>query len=94
MDNYAKDKVFMLKEEGDTSYVCQIYYEDAAKQDKDSFRDNTYVLHSWIPATRGVLNYWCLANVGLQAVKKLSRESCMYSFNKVNLNPEHRVYFI
>ena len=58
METYEKYKVLMLKEEGDTSYVCQRYYQDAAKQDKEIFRDDNSVLCSWILATRCTLNSW------------------------------------
>ena len=70
MDTYEKYKVLMLKEEGDTSHVCQSYDQDSANQDKARFREDTYVLRLWIPAKIGVLNSWWLVNVGLQAAKK------------------------
>ena len=65
----------MLKEEGDTSHVCQSYDQYSAKKNKSRLREDTYVLHSWIHATRGVLDSWWLVNVGIQDVKKLYRES-------------------
>ena len=73
--------------------MCQIYDQDSSNQDKSSFRGNTSVLLPWIPETRVVLNYWFLVNVGLQAVKKLARESWVYSLKKFNLHPKHRVSF-
>ena len=72
MERYAKYKVSMIKEEGDTSHVCQRYDQYSSKKDNASFREDNYFLHSRIPATRGVLNSWCMVNVGLQAVKKLT----------------------
>ena len=63
----------MLKEEGDTSHVCQSYDQYSSNQYKASFTENTSVLLSWVTATIGVLNYWCTVNVGLQDVKKLLR---------------------
>ena len=44
MQTYAEYKELMFKEEGDTSHVCQIYDQYSAKKDKDSFKDNNYVL--------------------------------------------------
>ena len=73
METYEKYKVFMIKEEGDTSHVYQSYDQDAYKKDKSRFRYDTSVLRLWIPATIVVLNYWCSVNVGLQAFKKLPR---------------------
>ena len=93
METYEKYKVLMLKEEGDTSHVCQSYDQDAVKQDKASFSDDTSVLRSWIPATRGILNYLCLVKVSLQDTKKISREYCISSFKTVNVHPKYRVYF-
>ena len=93
INTYKKYKVLMLKEEGNTSHVCQIYDQDYANQDKYRFRYDTYVLRLWIPETRGTLNYWCLVNVGLQAVRILPRKSWVYSFNRINLYPKHRVSF-
>ena len=57
MDTYEKYKVLMLKEEGDTSHVCQSYDQDSVKKDKARFMDDTSVLSSWITATRGILTY-------------------------------------
>ena len=73
METYVKYKVLMLKEEGDTSHVCQSYDQDYANQDKASFRYDTSVLHLRIQATIIVLNYLCLVNVDLQAAKKIPR---------------------
>ena len=72
METYAKYKVLMIKEEGDTSHVCQRYDQYSSKKDNASFREDNYFLRSRIPATRSVLNSWCMVNVGLQAVKKLT----------------------
>ena len=44
MDTYAKYKVLMLKEEGDTSHVFQRYDQYAEKKDNANFRDDTSVL--------------------------------------------------
>ena len=93
MEDYSEYKVLALKEKGNTSHVCQSYDQDYVKQDNSSSRNDTSATHSCIPATIDVLNNWCLANVGLQAVKKLPRESWIYYFKKVNLHPKHRVYF-
>ena len=91
METYAKYKVLMIKEEGNTSHVIQIYDQYYANQYKAILKEDTSFLSSSIPETRGVLNYWCLVNVGLHYVKKLSRESWISSFNKFNLHPKHLV---
>ena len=73
METYATYKVSMLKEEGNTSHVCQNYDQHASKKDTAIFRDNNYILRSWMTATRSILNYWRIVNVSLQAVNKLPR---------------------
>ena len=73
MENYAKYKLLMLKEEGNTSHLCQRYYQYDVNQDKASFREDTSFLRCWVPSTRGALTCWCLVNVDLRSVKKLPR---------------------
>ena len=71
MDIYAKYKVLILKEEGNTAHVCHIYDQDNDKKYKASFRGVTSVPQLWISATISVLNSWCVVNVGLQDVNKI-----------------------
>ena len=56
LETYTECNFLILKEEGNTSPVCQSFYQDASKQDKVRFRDYTYFLCLCIPETRGVLN--------------------------------------
>ena len=83
----------MLKDGRNTSHVFQIYDQYYANRYKSRLREDTSFLISSVPATRGVLTYWCLFNVGIQAVKNLSRESWISSLNKVNLHPKHLFSF-
>ena len=73
METYEKYKFLMLKEEDNTSNFYQSYEQYFSNQDKSSLKEETYVLRFWITATRDVLNYWFLFNVGLQYVKKLPK---------------------
>ena len=62
MKTYAKYKVLMLKEEGNTSHVCQSYDQYDAKKYKYIFWYENSILCSWIPVTRGVLKLPCVAS--------------------------------
>ena len=93
METYVEYKVWMIKEKGDASNVCQSYDQYSANHDKEKLRGDTYVLRSWIPTTGFVLNDCCLVNVSFHAVKKVTRESWIYSFKKVNFHPKQRVSF-
>ena len=67
-----------LKKRAALYILCQIYDQDSDKQYNSIFREDTSFLHLWIHVTRGVLNSWCLVNVGIQDINKLPREYIGY----------------
>jgi hypothetical protein len=93
MEIYSESKILLLKEEGDTSHVCQAYDQMVAKDDKRSMRACLAYLRASSKITKGVVDGWGLIHVGLAAVRELEPDSWVKSFKRVNLNPHHRVSF-
>ena len=89
MQSYADQKILLMKEEGDTSQVCQAYDQQVAKEDKVTMRDGLACLH----AARLVPDAWDLVHIGLAAVRELAPDSWVSSFKRVNLHPKFRVDF-
>ena len=93
MTIYAEQKIMLVKEEGDTSHVCQAYDQEVAKADKRSMRSSLAFLRSTTQLTKGVVDGWQLVHVALAMVRELAPETWVYSFRKVNLHPHRRVSF-
>jgi hypothetical protein len=93
MEIYEKEKILLLKEEGDTSHVCQAYDQEVAKADKRSMRTSLDFLRKNTRVTHAVIDSWDLVLVGLAAVRELAPASWITSFKKVNLHPHFRVDF-
>ena len=93
MQIYYDKKIVLLKEDGDTSHVCQSYDQKVAKDDKRSMRGSLAFLRKATSQTKGIVDAWQLICVGLAAVRELESDSWAYSFTKVNLHPHHRVPF-
>ena len=93
MEIYEKAKIMLLKEEAETSHVCQAYDQEVAKADKRSMRKSLAFLRKTTDVTKGVVDGWQLIHVGLAMVRELESDSWIYSFKKVNLHPHHRVSF-
>ena len=94
MEIYYKHKIMLLKEEGDTSHVCQAYDQEVAKADKRSMRSSLAFVRKTSSMTKGVVDGWQLILVALAMVRELSSDTWVYSFTKVNLHPHHRVSFV
>ena len=93
MKIYAKHKILLVKEEGDTSHVCQAYDQKVAKDDKGTMRGCLAFLRKTTDLLRSNVDGWDLVHVGLAAVRELEPESWVSSFKRVNLNPHERVAF-
>lgn len=93
MEIYEERKILLVKEEGDTSHVCQAYDQTVAKDDKCNMRDClTYLRHAE-KMRKNIVDGWDLVHVALSAVRELSPNSWVTSFKRVNLHPHHRVPF-
>ena len=88
-----RSKILLLKEEGDSSHVNQTYDQKVALDDKKSMRQSLSYLRQSNKLTKGTVDGWQLIHVALAAVRELSPDSWIHSFNKVNLNPKTRVPF-
>jgi hypothetical protein len=55
---YYDSKILQLKEEGDTSQVCQLYDQDPAKKDKVVLRSGNGMLRSAASVSKGVIDQW------------------------------------
>jgi hypothetical protein len=80
----AKSKIALLKEEGDTSHVCQAYDQECAKADKRSMRTSLAFLRRATQVTKGVIDGWQLITVALAAVRELEPSTWISSFKKVS----------
>jgi hypothetical protein len=93
MQVYHDEKIMLIKEEGDTSQVNQVYDQDKAKEQKMNMRGAVVHLRHATNATKGVLDGWHLVLVALHAVRLSSPEVWVASAKKVNLHPDFRVSF-
>lgn len=90
---YNESKIILLKEDGDTSHVCQAYDQDVAIKDKITMRSCLDYLRQSEKLQKNVIDGWDLIHVGLAAVRELDPKSWITSFTRVNLHPRHRVEF-
>tara|TARA_B110001452_G_scaffold205333_1_gene175349 strand:+ start:90 stop:1757 length:1668 start_codon:yes stop_codon:yes gene_type:complete len=93
MEVYAKHKILLVKEEGDSSHVNQSYDQKVAKDDKSNMRSSLAYLRMSSTVTKNVVDGWQLIHVGLAAVRALDPDAWVSSFKKVNLHPHFRVDF-
>ena len=84
MQVFSDAKIIILKEEGDTSHVCQAYDQECAKADKRSMRTSLALLRQTTQLTKGVIDAWQLVNVALAAVRELEASTWIASFKKVS----------
>jgi len=87
---FSDHKIWIIKEEGDTSQVNQAYDQAVAKADKDLMRAALALLR---PQLGMAIDQWYLITVALQAQLSIKEEHWVSSFIKVNLHPDHRVPF-
>ena len=87
---FFKQKIMILKEEGDTSHMNQAYVQSVAKNDKAGMQMNLDLIRPH----KGVrLDQWYLIRKQIVALKKIKASAWIESFKKVNLHPRHRVSF-
>jgi hypothetical protein len=93
MEVYHDAKILLVKEEADSSHVCQTYDQSVAKLDKASGRECLETLRKTKAVTMGVVDQWSLIHVGLACVRACSPNDWQSSFSKVNLDPATRLGF-
>jgi hypothetical protein len=94
----AKEECFVvnilsLKEEGDTSHVCQAYDKHVAKGDKAAKSFSLIFLRTGFKVSNLIIDQWSLVQVGMFAVRDTTRECWTQSFDSCNLDPRTRVSF-
>jgi len=93
MEIFLKYLILLVKEEGDSSHVCQLYDQDPAKKDKAELRFWLDKLRHIASVVHGHVDQWALLAIGLQAVRSGDANMWIESAKKVNLHPDHRRSF-
>ena len=87
---FVELKIMFIKEEGDTSHVCQAYDQQAAKDDKTHMRAALNMLN---PVISQSMDQWYLIDIAINARNCIKKESWIDSFKKVNMHPHTRSNF-
>ena len=74
----------VIKEEVDTSHVCQAYDQQVAKDDKTYMRAALNVLN---PVLSQSMYQWYLIYISVKAHNCIKKESWIDSLKKVNMHP-------
>jgi hypothetical protein len=90
LEMFHEYKIFIGKEEGETSQVNQPYDQATAKEDKQQIYELLDSIHFQL---KSMITQWELIGVCVHALKKVSSESWVSSFIKVNLHPDHCTSF-
>ena len=85
---FHEHKIFIIKEEGDTSQVNQAYDQWVAKRDKSMMRDALNTVRGHLGCK---MDQWYLIAVAVDALKKVGADPWIDSFKKVNMHPATRV---
>ena len=89
-------KILSLKEEGDTSHVCQAYDKFVAKSDKVVQRLSLSLLHKiFLEGTVSIIDQYGLLHCAMAAVRHTKDNPIIWenSFRACNIHPEHRMGF-
>ena len=88
-ENFTKLKIWIKKEDADTSQTCQAYEPLQAKKQKIRMRSMVDLVASHC----GVINQWQLILIFLQALNKGKPIYWIFSLKTFNMHPKHRVKF-
>ena len=80
----------VIKEEGDTSHVCQAYSQQVAKDDKTHMRAALNVLN---PVLVQSIDKWYLIAISINTQNCIKKELYIDSFKKVHMHPHTRSTF-
>ena len=87
---FAKHKIQIVKEEGDTSQVNQSCDQDVAKKDKCYMRANLELVRRKLGKK---VDQWSLIALAIHAQLRASKEDWRRSHARVNTQPSTRVHF-
>jgi hypothetical protein len=85
--------ILSLKEDGDTSHLCQAYNKHVTKGYKAAKARILSFMRSGSRVTKTIIDQWSLINIGMYAVRDTKPECWTASFNACNLDPHTRVLF-
>ena len=88
LQTFIDHKVIVVKEEGDTSQVCQAYDQLVAKTDKRLLRE---YLDSYRSHVHVVITQWELILIANHAMNDVPKKDWVKSFDRVNCRPSTRV---
>jgi hypothetical protein len=80
-------KIWLVKEEADTSSACQSYDQSVAKTDKKIVRP----IIDTVRKKLGVISQWHLIAICLEGLKNVPKEKWIELHIKVNMHPDHHV---
>ena len=83
----------IVKEEGDSSHICQAYDKFVARNDKQEMRHHLDTIRRTTNLIQSGMDQWTLIHVALAAVRLCTPETWVSSFKAVNLHPRFRVSF-
>ena len=87
---FAEFKIMVIKEEGDTSHMCQAYYQQVAKDDKMRMCASLNMLN---PVLGQSIDKWYLIAIAIDAHNCIKNESYTDSFKNVHMHPHTRSTF-
>jgi hypothetical protein len=85
--------IISLKEERDTSHVCQSYDKHVAKGDRAAKARSLIFVRYGFRMTKTIIYQWSLVNIGMYALRDTKPECWTASFDACNLDPITRVSF-
>jgi hypothetical protein len=85
--------ILSLKEEGDTSHVCQTYDKHVVKGDKAAKSLSLSFLRTGFKVSNILIDQLSLVHVGMFAVRDTTRECWTQSFDSCNLDPRTSVSY-
>ena len=85
---YAEYKIFVVKEEGDTSHINQAYDQSVAKCNKKELRKAMHQIGRQLK-----IDQWILISIAMVTQLNVAAEEWISSHKKVNMHPKHRIPF-
>ena len=89
LEIFANHRILLVKEEGDSSHVCQQYDQFVAKEDKRHLRS----LMQGYRLNAPMVSQFELIFIANSAMNKVRAADWQRSFERVNLRPSTRVPF-
>ena len=90
LEIFARFNILMIKEEGDTSHMCQAYDQEVARSDKRWTRE---ILDAYRLGVHGVLSQWELILGINAALNKADPKAWRRSHIRVNMCPSRMTSF-